>query len=321
MKIGKRSQNSRGGRHLKKNIEGKENKNISKKEIEPKSLKRDKKNKNRKKKWTVKNIFKFILLIIAIPFAALMDLLGLIGRKVLKPIFKFILKHWKMVLIILLVIVLVFFIIRGIYTYTNSLNESINQINNRLNSLDQTINTMVEKDQKLQEDLNLLSEQNGTTLEELEQKKKELEDKQNEVDKLQSEVSNLQKQVTSRGSVTSRSSKSIPSSNTSTVTVSKNEHQQYAHDLCINTYGWTENDFTCLVKLWNKESGWNPNAHNSSSGAHGIPQSLPASKMASEGSDYYTNGKTQIRWGLKYIKNRYGSPSAAWSHSQSHNWY
>ena len=92
---------------------------------------------------------------------------------------------------------------------------------------------------------------------------------------------------------------------------SLSDYQAYAKDLVINTYGWSEYDFECLVKLWNRESGWNPNSHNSSSGAHGIPQSLPASKMASEGADYYTNGYTQIRWGLKYIKGRYSSPSAA----------
>lgn len=97
--------------------------------------------------------------------------------------------------------------------------------------------------------------------------------------------------------------------------------QSYAHNLVINTYGWSEYDFDCLVKLWNRESGWNPNAHNSSSGAHGIPQSLPASKMASEGSDYYTNGETQIRWGLKYIAGRYGSPANAWAHLQQTGWY
>lgn len=97
--------------------------------------------------------------------------------------------------------------------------------------------------------------------------------------------------------------------------------QAYAYDLVINQYGWSEYDFQCLVNLWNRESGWNPNAHNSYSGAHGIPQSLPASKMASEGADYYTNGETQIRWGLKYILGRYGSPSAAWAHSQSTGWY
>ena len=97
--------------------------------------------------------------------------------------------------------------------------------------------------------------------------------------------------------------------------------QSYANNLVINTYGWSEYDFDCLVKLWNRESGWNPNAHNKSSGAHGIPQSLPASKMASEGSDYYTNGETQIRWGLKYIAGRYGTPANAWAHSQQTGWY
>ena len=99
------------------------------------------------------------------------------------------------------------------------------------------------------------------------------------------------------------------------------DYQQYAHDLVINTYGWSEYDFQCLVNLWEKESEWDPNCHNNSSGAHGIPQALPASKMASEGADYYTNGYTQIRWGLKYIQQRYGSPSNAWSHFQSYNWY
>ena len=118
------------------------------------------------------------------------------------------------------------------------------------------------------------------------------------------------KQVTSRGGTSVRAA-----------TGTKAEYQAYAKNLCINTYGWTENDFNCLVKLWERESNWNPNAHNKSSGAHGIPQSLPASKMASEGDDYYTNGKTQIRWGLKYIKNRYGTPSNAWAHSQQKGWY
>lgn len=99
------------------------------------------------------------------------------------------------------------------------------------------------------------------------------------------------------------------------------DYQSYAHDLVINSYLWSEEDFQALVNLWNRESGWNANAHNNSSGAHGIPQSLPASKMASEGDDYYTNGYTQIRWGLKYIRDRYGSPSAAWQHFQNKNWY
>ena len=77
----------------------------------------------------------------------------------------------------------------------------------------------------------------------------------------------------------------------------------------------------CLDKLWKKESGWNPKAHNKSSGAYGIPQSLPGSKMASAGADWRTNPKTQILWGLGYIKGRYKSPCGAWSHSQAKGWY
>ena len=100
----------------------------------------------------------------------------------------------------------------------------------------------------------------------------------------------------------------------------KGEYQKYALSL-FPDYGWSEKELEPLINLWNRESRWNPNAHNRSSGAHGIPQSLPASKMASEGSDYYTNGNTQIRWGLKYIAGRYGSPSQAWAFFQSHNSY
>lgn len=79
--------------------------------------------------------------------------------------------------------------------------------------------------------------------------------------------------------------------------------------------------FGCLDRLWTKESGWNHRAMNPSSGAYGIPQSLPASKMASAGSDYLTNPITQVKWGLGYISSRYGSPCNAWAHSQSVGWY
>lgn len=98
------------------------------------------------------------------------------------------------------------------------------------------------------------------------------------------------------------------------------DYQLYAWSLFPN-YGWGEYDLECLIELWRRESRWNPNAHNKSSGAHGIPQSLPASKMASHGSDYYTNPYTQIRWGLDYIAGRYGSPSAALGHSNRKGWY
>ena len=98
------------------------------------------------------------------------------------------------------------------------------------------------------------------------------------------------------------------------------EYQAYAAEVC-NNYGWSQTDFDCLVKLWNKESGWNPNAYNASSGAYGIPQALPGSKMASAGADYQTNYQTQINWGLNYIKNRYGTPQNAWNHSLNTGWY
>ena len=100
----------------------------------------------------------------------------------------------------------------------------------------------------------------------------------------------------------------------------KGEYQKYALSL-LPDFGWDSSELEPLIYLWNKESGWNPHSHNKRSGAHGIPQALPASKMASEGSDYYTNPEPQIRWGLKYIAGRYGSPSAAWAHFCSSGWY
>ena len=84
--------------------------------------------------------------------------------------------------------------------------------------------------------------------------------------------------------------------------------------------GWTGPQFTCLDSVWTKESGWQWNATNSS-GAYGIPQSLPADKMASAGSDWSTNPITQITWGLQYIASVYGTPCSAWSHEMAVNWY
>lgn len=94
-----------------------------------------------------------------------------------------------------------------------------------------------------------------------------------------------------------------------------------ARALAQSTHGWGEDQFSCLNKLWQKESGWSVNAFNASSGATGIPQALPGSKMASAGSDWSTNASTQVAWGLDYIDRAYGTPCSAWSHSQSVNWY
>lgn len=79
--------------------------------------------------------------------------------------------------------------------------------------------------------------------------------------------------------------------------------------------------YNCLDKLWKKESGWRWWADNPYSAAYGIPQANPGSKMKSAGSDWRTNPRTQIRWGLKYIKSRYKTPCKAWEHSRNNGWY
>ncbi|UAJ81153.1 lytic transglycosylase domain-containing protein [Leifsonia sp. ZF2019] len=96
--------------------------------------------------------------------------------------------------------------------------------------------------------------------------------------------------------------------------------QAIAYEM-LQARGMGDDQFSCLVALWNKESHWNVYAHNTSSGAYGIPQALPGSKMASAGSDWETNPATQITWGLGYITGRYGDPCGAWGHSQSSGWY
>ncbi|MFW0774216.1 hypothetical protein ACLRGI_13705 [Paenarthrobacter nitroguajacolicus] len=89
----------------------------------------------------------------------------------------------------------------------------------------------------------------------------------------------------------------------------------------LGNYGWSAAEMTALNTLWEKESNWRTTAMNASSGAYGIVQSLPASKMATVGPDWETNYQTQIKWGLNYIKERYGSPSAALGFHLANNWY
>ncbi len=79
--------------------------------------------------------------------------------------------------------------------------------------------------------------------------------------------------------------------------------------------------FQCFSNIVERESGWDHTATNSSSGAYGLVQALPASKMASAGSDWKTNPKTQIKWGLDYMNDRYGSPCGAWNFWQANHWY
>ena len=89
----------------------------------------------------------------------------------------------------------------------------------------------------------------------------------------------------------------------------------------LGSFGWSSSQFSCLDPLWEHESGWSVTAANPGSGAYGIPQALPGSRMASAGPDWQTSAATQIRWGLQYIKDTYGSPCAAWSHEQATGWY
>jgi hypothetical protein len=88
----------------------------------------------------------------------------------------------------------------------------------------------------------------------------------------------------------------------------------------LASFGFSTSQWGCLDSLWNQESGWAYNAENAS-GAYGIPQALPGSKMASAGADWLTNPATQIKWGLGYIKSVYGTPCNAWSHEVSYGWY
>jgi hypothetical protein len=95
--------------------------------------------------------------------------------------------------------------------------------------------------------------------------------------------------------------------------------QRIGYDM-LASFGFATSQFGCLDDLWNAESGWRWNAENAS-GAYGIPQALPGSKMASAGADWQTNPTTQIKWGLGYIKSIYGTPCGAWSHEEAYGWY
>lgn len=97
-------------------------------------------------------------------------------------------------------------------------------------------------------------------------------------------------------------------------------NRQLGYNLMLE-FGYPADQWAYLEALWTRESGWNHLAENSSSGAYGIPQSLPGNKMASVGGDWRSNPETQIRWGLAYISARYGTPKAAKAHSDRLNWY
>ena len=114
------------------------------------------------------------------------------------------------------------------------------------------------------------------------------------------------------------SSTSAPSSPSGTA--ASGSPEQIAQSM-LSQFGWSSSQYSCLYPLWQRESNWSITASNPSTGAYGIPQALPGSRMASVGADWQTNAATQIKWGLEYIQSTYGSPCAAWAHSQADGWY
>ena len=97
--------------------------------------------------------------------------------------------------------------------------------------------------------------------------------------------------------------------------------KKVAKSIMNSEFAWGDDQYSCLNRLWTKESHWNYKAHNYRSGAHGIAQALPAIKMEIISDDWRTNPVTQIRWGLRYIDIRYEDPCTAWAKWRSHRYY
>lgn len=117
-----------------------------------------------------------------------------------------------------------------------------------------------------------------------------------------------------------QSAQSSSQTASATVPAASGSAQTIAKEM-LASFGWPAGQFSCLEPLWAHESGWSVTASNPSTGAYGIPQALPGSRMASAGPSWRTDAATQIKWGLGYIKDTYGSPCAAESHEQADGWY
>jgi uncharacterized protein YabE (DUF348 family) len=139
---------------------------------------------------------------------------------------------------------------------------------------------------------------------------------------LQAPVTQIEKNGTKASSSAPTTGSSDAAASGAPIVVDPNSAQGIAQKM-VAERGWSDADFSCLVQMWNHESGWRVNATNAYSGAYGIPQALPGSKMATIGPDWQTNPATQITWGLNYIQGRYGTPCDAWAFWNSHSpgWY
>ena len=127
----------------------------------------------------------------------------------------------------------------------------------------------------------------------------------------------------SSSATVSASAMSLVSSASASVELARDPDgaREVAKSLMEEKYGWGDKQYACLDDLWIKESNWNYRASNKRTGAHGIPQALPATKMDSAGTDWRTNPVTQISWGLRYIEVRYDTPCKAWAKFKRSNWY
>ena len=127
----------------------------------------------------------------------------------------------------------------------------------------------------------------------------------------------------SSSATVSASAMSLVSSASASVELARDPDgaREVAKSLMEEKYGWGNKQYACLDDLWIKESNWNYRASNKRTGAHGIPQALPATKMDSAGTDWRTNPVTQISWGLRYIEVRYETPCKAWAKFKRSNWY
>jgi hypothetical protein len=127
----------------------------------------------------------------------------------------------------------------------------------------------------------------------------------------------------SSSATVSASAMSLVSSASASVELARDPDgaREVAKSLMEEKYGWGDKQYACLDDLWIKESNWNYRASNKRTGAHGIPQALPATKMDSAGTDWRTNPVTQISWGLRYIDVRYDTPCKAWAKFKRSNWY
>lgn len=143
-----------------------------------------------------------------------------------------------------------------------------------------------------------------------------------QADQISKAAADLQAAKQAQAAAAAKTASASKSAGTSTpAVVAPGSARDIARQMMLSIYGWGDDQFTCFDKIITQESGWNVSATNRSSGAYGIPQALPGSKMATAGADWQTNPATQIKWALGYVQGRYSTPCGAWSFKSAHGWY